>query len=273
MLQPTDEQEIEIIVVFQQKGGNGKSVAAVQLAYSLAKKGKRVLFVDADPQGTGSLHFLGVSYRELKITFFNAITSTRNIEQVTRIDPIVISERLHLLPAHDELEQAEVLLTSKHTFEWREQLMKLLGLYADDYDYVVVDTPGSRVSIFPTLALVAADQVIIPVKTTFEAQQATIESMGLVEDIKKNLNPHLQISCILPNQFEQTLHHQEIIDILKETYPSLVWEASRKSIKYAEALVAKEDVRVLARSLGKYWDGLAESLIEKAGRKYASQTH
>src|SRR3954471_21280332 len=119
----------KVVAITQQKGGSGKTPTAVNLAFALARKGKRVLWIDADPQGTGSLHFLGPKYKERKITFFNAITSPESFERVTCIDPVKINENLFLLPAHDELENAEVLLTAKRGYTWQLQLVKLLKLY------------------------------------------------------------------------------------------------------------------------------------------------
>lgn len=261
---------MKVISIFDQKGGAGKTPTAVQLSFALAGMGKHVLFIDADPQGTASLHFLGTGYRNQEVTFFNAITSTRNVEQVTHIEPIIVNDCLHLLSAHDELEQAEVLLTSKRSFTWQRQLVKLLALY-HGYDFVIVDTPGSRVSIFPTLALVASDIAIVPVKTTLEAQQAMQDSMSLIEDLQQ-LNSRLVLHAIVPNQFEDTRHHKEIVEILMENYPGKVYEPSRKSIKYSDALARKADIRDLDPYLGEYWDVIAGDLVKlEGGVRYASK--
>jgi chromosome partitioning protein len=248
------------IAIVQQKGGAGKTPTAVHLSFALARAGNKVLFVDADPQASATLHFLGVKYKELPITLFNAITSTREIERVTHIDPLIINPTLHLLPSHDELEQAEILLTSKRTFKYQEQLARLLRLYAD-YDYVVIDTPGSRISIFTTLALTAAQLVIVPLRTSYDHLDATKDTMNLIENIKEALNPHLSLVAVLPNQFESNvLHHKDILMLLHEAYNDLVSEPSRKTNKYSDAIGARADIREIDSALGEFWDRLVAQI-------------
>lgn len=248
---------MRIIAIANQKGQAGKTPTAVHLSFAFARAGNKVLFVDTDPQASATLHFLGIKYSELPVTLFNAITSTREIERVTHIEPLVIRPTLHLLPAHDELEQAEVLLTSKRTFKYQEQLAKLLRLYAD-YDYVVIDTPGSRISIFATLALTAAHMVIVPLRMSYEHFDATKATMSLIEDVKRDLNPHLSLVAVLPTQFESNVIHQkDTLFLVQETYKELVYEPSRKTNKYSDAIVARADIRELDVLHGEYWDRFA----------------
>jgi chromosome partitioning protein len=247
-----------ILAIVNQKGGAGKTPTAVHLAFALAKAGNRVLFIDADSQASASLHFLGLKYKSQTPTFYNAITTLK------RIDPIAIMPTLHLLSSHDELERAEVEIPRPGTF-YQAQLKKLLGLY-QGYDYVVIDTPGSRISIFTVLALTAANLVIVPVKTEFAAQQATVDTMSLIEDVRTGgLNPGLTVWGILPNQFESTVsHHREVLDMLQDDYKGQVYaEPSRKTTKYNDAMGARTDIRQLDPALGEYWDRVAQSIVQK----------
>ncbi len=248
---------MKIIAVVNQKGGSGKTPTAVHLAFALSRAGKRVLFIDTDAQASASLHFLGLNYKNQNPTLYNAITT------LTRIDPLIISPTIYLIPTHDELERAEVELTAKPGYFYQVQLAKLLKQYPG-YDYCIIDTPGSRISIFTTLALTAANLVIVPVKTEFSAHQATLDTMSLIEDVKSGLNPHLTIWGILPNQYESNvLHHQEILDLLREQYKTLVYEPSRKTTKYNDAMAAKTDVGQLDPLLSEYWNKLAGNVIGK----------
>jgi len=230
------------IAIAQQKGGAGKTPTAIHLSYAFSYLGKKTLFIDLDAQATGSLHLLGTSYKEIQPTIYNALIALK------AITPIKISEYLYLLPAHDELEKAEIELPRPGAF-YQVQLAKLLKLY-DDYDYIVIDTPGSRVSIFATLALTAANTVIIPCKTEIAQAMATADTMNLIEDVKSGLNPWLVIWGILPTQFEgNVLHHQEVLELLKETkdpngkpYP-VYSEPSRKTTRYNDATSMQVDAR------------------------------
>jgi chromosome partitioning protein len=251
-----------VIDVVQQKGGGGKTPTAVHTSFALARRGKRVLFVDFDPQATASLHFLGRKYKEQQPTIYNALMT------LTPIEPLQVRENLYLLPAHDELEKAEVELTSKKGFFYQAQLARLLTLYQHQFDFCVIDTPGSRISVFTIIALTAGHLVIVPAKTEIAHEDATKDTMNLIDDVRagNGLNPSLKVWGILPNQFENNLHHKEIVDILKEEYGDLVYpEPSRKTTKYNDATSMKVDIRELDQALGEYWDRLAASVIEKGG--------
>jgi chromosome partitioning protein len=129
-----------VIAVVQQKGGAGKTPTAVHLSYALSYSGKNTLLIDLDAQATASLHLLGPMYKEAQPTIYNALVTLK------AIPPTPIKDHLYLLSAHDELEKAEIELPRPGSF-YQVQLAKLLKQY-QQYDYVVIDTPGSRVSIF-----------------------------------------------------------------------------------------------------------------------------
>ena len=251
-----------VVTVVNQKGGAGKTPTAVHLAFALAKTGGKVLFVDLDPQATASYHFLGKLYREQEPTIYTALTTFKPIP------PIIVNEKLHLLSAHIALEQAEVSLPAKKGLDYNRILDYLLKEYKT-YEFVVIDTPGSRVSIFPVMAMTASDTVLVPVKTEKAATDATKETIDLIHDVQRpgGYNPNLLIWGILPNQYENTLHHREALSDLRTQYPTLVYpEPSRKTTRYNEALDLRMDIRELETSLGEYWDAIAASVIQKGGR-------
>lgn len=255
-----------IIAVVQQKGGAGKTPTAIHLAHALSYTGQDTLLVDADPQGTASLHLLGPTYRDTQPTIYNALIN------LTPIEPIAINEHLYLLPAHSELEKAEIELPRPGAF-YQVQLKNLLKKYGQRFKYIVLDTPGSRVSIFATLALTAADIAVVTCKTEYSHQDATQETMNLIEDIREGLNPGLVVWGILPTQYESNVrHHQEVLEMIKEDikdpagqpYP-VYPEPSRKTTRYNDATSMRIDARLLDPGLGAYWDRIAASVIEKVG--------
>jgi len=249
-----------VIASVNQKGSAGKSPTAVHLSFALSKAGYKVLFIDLDSQATASFHFLGKQYKNQNPTIYNALIS------LDIIHPIQIKDNLHLLPAHDELEKAEVELTAKKGLFYQARLKQLLEQYPQ-YDFCVIDTPGSRVSVMSTIALTAAHQVVVPVKTELAHVEATIDTMNLIEDVQSGLNPQLKIWGVIANQFESSSsHHKEAVELLKETYQDLLYpEVSKKATKYNDALAMRVDIRELEPLLGEYWDKIAASLIEKGG--------
>ena len=228
------------------------------------RAGYRVLFVDADPQATASLHFCGVSYKEKQPTLYNALIS------LVPIKPYIVADNLHVLNAHDELARAEIELAKPGLF-YQVQLQKLLRKYSKDYDIVVIDTPGSTASVFPTLALATADIAIVPIKTEFASERANGDTMNLIEDIhgdeeNPGLNPGLITWGILPTQFEMNVrHHKDVLESLKDQYGDLIYmEPSRKTNRYNDATALQCDIRDLVPELGAYWDRVAASVMQKA---------
>jgi len=252
------------IAVVQQKGGAGKTPTAVHLAFALSYAGHDTLLVDLDPQATASLHLLGPSYRDVQPSIYNALVS------LSPVEPICMVDHLYLLSAHSELEKAEVELPRPGAY-YQVQLAKLLKLYQQRFQYVIIDTPGSRVSIFATLALTSANFVIVTCKTEFSHQDATQETMNLIEDVRGGLNPSLEVLWILPTQYESNVkHHQEVLELLREEMkdptgqPYPVYDPpSRKTTRYNDATSMRIDARLLEPSLGAYWDKLAASIMEK----------
>jgi chromosome partitioning protein len=253
------------IALVNEKGGVGKTPTAINLGYAIARKNRRVLWVDLDPQASLTKYFLDDQYKSLELTMYHALI------QGKKIPPVVVTERLHLLPAKNEavpLVNAEVELPQKYRFDYQKRLEKTIKLYTE-YDDIIIDTPGN-VSIFTVLALAAANQAIIPVKTERAAEQATDDIMELIQQVQGDsenpgLNPSLSIWGILPTMYEgRVSHHQQVLQILQYKYNSLVYaEPSRKTDAYNKAHALKSDVSELDTELGKYWDRMAESIIQK----------
>jgi chromosome partitioning protein len=253
------------IALVNEKGGVGKTPTAINLGYALARKGRRVLWVDLDPQASLTKYFLDDGYKDLELTMYHALI------QGKRITPIVVTEWLHLLPAKNDavpLVNAEVELPQKFRFDYQKRLEKILKLYSE-YNDIIIDTPGN-VSLFTVLALASANLAIIPVKTERAAEQATDDIIELIQQVKGDsespgLNPNLTTWGILPTMYEgRVSHHQQVLQILQYKYNSLVYaEPSRKTDAYNKAHALKSDVSELDIELGEYWNRIAESVIQK----------
>ena len=251
------------IAVANKKGGAGKTPTSVHLSFALSKAGNKVLYVDADSQGSGSFHLIGDAYRKLKETLFDAISEPK---EPMRIEPYVVSQTLHMLPSSGQLDDVEVTLMRKKEYFYQVQLRKLLLKYPD-YDFVVVDTPGYSAGVLTIISLAAANVVIIPTATQVGHYDPTLETYGVIEGIRDGgLNPNLKIWGLVLNQLRSNvLHDREIMEAFKARFKDLVYcEPSRMTNKYADAMSMHVDIRELDPVLGKYWDAIATSVVKKA---------
>ncbi len=269
-----------VITIVNGKGGSGKTPTAVQLAFALARAGYRVLFCDLDLQGTASFHFLGLKFRRQQPTIYNAI---RDLTYIEPLVPVAELPNLHLLSAHDELQMLEIELPKMkqpdgRPIVWQTRLSSLLNLYPG-YDFVITDTPGSAISIVPTLTLTGADLAIVPAKTEVVHVIGTQDTLNLIEDVQlpqdgqKALNPSLKLWGILPNQYEvNTGSHNDALRLFNQLYGKkgvyIYPEPSRKTTLYNEASQRHIDIRDTdprqGPALGAYWDAIANDIIKRS---------
>jgi chromosome partitioning protein len=241
------------VAIGNQKGGVGKTPTTVNLGFALARAGKKVLLADLDPQGSLTEYFLTEQAALLETTIYQALLHSK------KIDPIKIADSIDLLPAHDELAEAELKLTQ--AINGQKRLSKVLEFY--DYDYCLIDCPPS-LGILTVNALGSADMILIPVKTEIAAQRTLRLILKTVEEIRETgLNPGLKIFTILPTLYDsRKAHHQEILQLIKDRHDWLVYpEPSKETTKYNDATTIRSDVSSLDKKLGKYWDDFASKLI------------
>ena len=245
------------IAIANQKGGVGKTPTAVNLAFALARAGNCVLLLDLDPQGSLSEYFLAEEADIQEITVYTALSGLQ------RINPLPITDRIALLPAHDELAGAELELPNK--VNGQKRLAKILSFYQSDYDFCVIDCPPS-LGILTINALASSNQVIIPVKTEISAERALKRIKNTINDIQQSdLNSNLAIWGILPTIYDsRKAHHKEVLQALKHKYGNEVYsEPSRETTKYNDATVLKTDISALDKALAVYWDTLAATFVEE----------
>jgi len=269
----------QTIAICNGKGGTGKTPTAVHLAFASARRGHKVLLIDLDPQGSASYHHLGLAYKKQQPTIYNALL---NLSYITPIairvsqDPAspFYTHYFSLLPAHDELGNGEIEFTKSPSFLYQKQLDKLIKKQYTDFDVVIIDTPGSHISIYPTMALTAAQKVIVPVKAELMSLEGTVDTISLIRGVCDDLNPTLRLWGILPTQYESHIKHdQDVLKMMEEitdptdlqdhkkcpvyAYPSL------KRSLYNDATGNRCDVRDLERKpeLSLYWDKLSETVL------------
>ncbi len=200
----------EIITIANQKGGVGKTTTTVNLSASLAKNGKKILIVDADPQ-TNATTSLGFSRNDYEYNIYHVLIGIKHISEV--ILPTKF-ENLDIAPANIGLVgiEKDFYISAKAN---RELLLKeALEPIRDEYDYIIVDSPPALGPITIN-ALGAANSVIIPIQCEFFALEGLAQLLNTINLLKKSINRELTIKGFLPTMYsgQNNLSRQVLDDL------------------------------------------------------------
>ncbi len=224
-------RSVRIIAVLNQKGGVGKTTTAVNLGAALALRGKRVLLIDSDAQGNLTDH-LGIDPDETDATLYEVLVEGARLDDATTE---TTTERLFVVPAHEDLAAAETELAAKIGRELR--LRKAVReIPADRYDWVLIDCPPS-LGLLSLNAMAAAHEVLITVQTEYFALRGLGQLDRIVEMVKEEVNPSLELLGILPTLVNPVTNlAKEVIDEIRRHYGDRVFATRiRQNIRLAEA--------------------------------------
>uniref|UniRef100_UPI0034E2AEF9 ParA family protein n=1 Tax=Aquitalea palustris TaxID=2480983 RepID=UPI0034E2AEF9 len=189
-------------VVFNQKGGVGKSTITANLAAVAARRGKKVLLIDLDAQGNASQYLSGAIQPETEKSAAGFFGQMLNISMYSKDLQDFVSDTpfdaLQLLASHPELSELMVKLESRYKMF---KLKEALDQVATDFDEIWIDTPPA-LNFFTRSALIAADRCLIPFDCDAFSRQALYNLMASVEEIRADHNPALQVEGIVVNQFQ-----------------------------------------------------------------------
>ncbi|MBV5291902.1 MAG: ParA family protein [Curvibacter lanceolatus] len=208
-------------VVFNQKGGVGKSTITSNLAAIGAHLGQRTLVVDLDPQGNSSRYLLGDAVEQdlSGVADFFDTTLKFTLRAPATSDFIVASpwENLHVMPSSPALEELHGKLESRYKiYKLRDALQEL----ADDYDAIWIDTPPA-LNFYTRSALIAAESCLIPFDCDDFSRRALYGLLDSVKEIQADHNPDLRVDGIVVNQFQPraALPRRTVQELIDEGLP------------------------------------------------------
>jgi chromosome partitioning protein len=217
------------IAVTNQKGGVGKTTSAVNIAYYLAKSGKKVLLVDLDPQGNATSG-LGIDKSDLKSTMGEVLLQAADLR-----DTIIQTEHknLSLAPTTSHLANVEVELAA---MDRKFTRLKTALQSVEEYDIVIIDSPPS-LSLLTVNGLIAAKYVLLPVQAEFYALEGLGQLLETMKLVRKGMNPALELLGVLPTMMDSrtTLSTQVHAEIKKHFTDKVFDHAIPRNIRLAEA--------------------------------------
>ena len=219
----------KIIAVVNQKGGVGKTTTAVNLSAVLAKKGKKVLLIDEDPQGNATSG-VGINKNVEKSTY-DVIVNDATFEEVVVQTPI---KNLFLCPSNINLAGAEVELVSMMSRENR--LKEKLESIKDKFHYIIIDCPPS-LGLLTINSLTAANSLLIPIQCEYYALEGVGQLMNTVNLIKKQLNKELYIEgVVLTMNDARTNLSMQVVNEVKKFFKDNVYKTViPRNVKLSEA--------------------------------------
>ena len=219
----------KVISLANQKGGVGKTTTTVNLGTILAKKGKKVLLIDADPQGNATSG-LGVE-KEVEYSTYDILVNETTIEEAIQK---TIIKNLKVCPSNINLAGAEVELVSMMSREQR--LKEKLDEVKNKFDYILIDCPPS-LGLITLNAFTASDSVLIPVQCEYYALEGLGQLLNTINLVKKHLNKNIQIEGALLTMYDiRTNLSNQVVKEVKKYFNDKVYRTIiPRNVKLSEA--------------------------------------
>lgn len=219
-----------IIAVANQKGGVGKTTTAINLSACLAEKGKKVLTVDADPQGNTSSG-LGIDKNAVENTIYQLMIGECTVEECIQYN---VLDNLSVIPSNVNLAGAEIELIGIEEKEFI--LKKNIDKIEDEYDFIIIDCPPS-LNTLTVNAMTTADTILVPIQCEYYALEGLTQLVHTINLVRERLNPNLYIEGVVFTMFDaRTNLSLQVVENVKGNLKQNIYKSIiPRNVRLAEA--------------------------------------
>lgn len=251
-----------IIAITNQKGGVGKTTSAINLSAALAFMGKNTLLIDTDPQAHSSLSVVRDPHAQEISVYDVLVDGDKKIEDV-----IMQSTIPGLKVIMSKIAMAKLESTLIGEIDGHYRLKDKLEAIKKKYDFIIIDTPPN-LGLITLNSLVAADQIVIPIQSSFLCLEGTDDLLETIDKVRKVANPKLQVLGVMVTMHDKRTNiSKDVEERIKRVFGKKVFKTVvSKSVKLEESPAYKESIFTFApHSVGAVqYKKVAEEIIRRA---------